>query len=464
MEVEVPRSVGRHRRLADSDSDDEAENVLTSAKASELCPVSYRLLARSKALTRLDDLSALSALDYIDLSCNKLTSLEGLNQPRLKTLNVSNNNLTDITPVYKCATLRVLNISHNRIATTDWLQHTAFASKLVALVAKDNGITVLDGLVALSSIRTLVISDNSIEDISPISRLSTLVKLSVSNNEIRKFPSFLRLQNLTELRLTHNKISSLSTDRLAALKILDLGHNNLSEIDTMPKFAPGLVSVNLRNNACSKNADVKEFLQKFCEKLEIIDGERVAGGRRKVRVNRIRKAVGFEVEKDRKYARLPTDKYLGNIQDEKLLVDVNRMKQQKENKLKEAGKEKGSTGDGEAEGEREEGTLDNAEAGEEAEGKSGKAKKRKRAEAVNSGAGDEDAMDATEFLSIALGRRRGGEEGDDGKQKDSAEGGEEGERKGKKGSGKKKKKKRRSKDSGSIKMVSDFGDGGDSQW
>jgi hypothetical protein len=49
--------------------------VLTAAKASDLCSKPFRLVERGRAFTRLENIAALSALDYVDLSDNAFTSL-----------------------------------------------------------------------------------------------------------------------------------------------------------------------------------------------------------------------------------------------------------------------------------------------------------------------------------------------------------------------------------------------------
>lgn len=321
----IERTVGRHRRLANADdSDDEntSNNIkLTVAKASELCPKEYRLIATNAGYTSLNDLSSLSSLDYIDLTGNQLTSTEGLESNfRLKTLILRNNKLTDINPILRLSNIRILNIAENSINTTEWLMRASFASELLAFVASGNQISYLEGFSALHRIETLVIGNNQLEDISSIARLTTLKKLSASNNAIREIPaSFSSLTNLSELRLAHNRISSTSEEvlgKMSSLKILDIGHNRIMSFESLSGMPLSLTNINVKGNpACDKLKDIAEYLRGICPQLEVINSKRLIGGRRKIRVNRLRVAVGFQPEPERKFARPPPEYYVKKLND-----------------------------------------------------------------------------------------------------------------------------------------------------
>lgn len=310
---ELP-SAGRHRRLADSDdSDDEGpRSVLTTAKASDLCPKPFRLIAKNGGFTSLEDMSRFSELDYINLTGNELRTIHGLGaNARLKTLILKGNKLSNIDPILKISALRVLDIADNEFATTEWLNRATFAPDLIALVARGNKLVTLEGLSCLKSLQTLVVSNNEIEDISPVGRLTNLTKFSAANNHIRMIPaSFANIHKLCELRMAHNRISILPPaevmNSLSSLKILDVGHNRIPSFENLAIFRSSLVQVNVRDNpACKDHENIVQYLKSSCTKLEIVDGQRIAGGRRKVRVNRQRLEAGFPLEPERKFARPP---------------------------------------------------------------------------------------------------------------------------------------------------------------
>ncbi|CDF33816.1 unnamed protein product [Chondrus crispus] len=322
-------STGRHRKLADSyDSDDDAPigNILTTAKAAELCPKPHRLIARNGGFTSLADLSTLSALDYIDLRGNALTSVEGISSnTRLKTLIVKENKLTNVDHILSTKALQILDISDNNFVSTDWLARATFAGSLVALVARGNQLVVLEGMASLRKLETIVLSNNQIEDLAPAMQLTSLIKLSASNNAIRSIPpSITNLYNLRELRLAHNRLAALPPKevlaRLSSLKILDIGHNRITNIDSLAACSGSLVQLNIAGNpVCTKEENFTEALRKLCPKLEIIDARRIAGGRRKLRVNRQRLDAGMPLEPERKFARPPSAYYVQKGNDEKSL-------------------------------------------------------------------------------------------------------------------------------------------------
>lgn len=317
-------SVGRHRRLANSeDSDDDTsapKAVLTAAKADDFRPKPYRIIARGKGFTSMEDMSRFDTLDYVDLAANALTSLDGLaSNFRLKTLIVRHNKLTHIDPLLKHSNLQVLDISDNQFCSTEWLLRARFTPNLIALVCRGNNLATLEALSGLHSIQSLVISNNKIDNISPVMQLTSLTKLSASNNQIREIPdSISNLRSLRELRLAHNRISKLppsqTLSHLSKLAIADLGHNRLASLQNLSSCT-ALTHVNVRGNpACASVSDITESMQQLCPGIEVIDGKRIAGGRRKLRVNRQRLAAGLPLEPERKFARPPSAYYVKKAQ------------------------------------------------------------------------------------------------------------------------------------------------------
>lgn len=324
MESEdTARALGRHRRLADSDSDSDNDtpsstpkNILTAAKACDHCPKPFRLIARAGTYTSITDLSSLKNLDYIDVSNNKLTSITGIsNLPRLKTLNLSNNNLSNLTPILKIDSLRILNVSNNPLPTLDWLIHSRFAPFLIALVATHVDLVSLDGLSTLRDIETIILSHNDLEEIKDISKLPVrnLKKISLSHNRIRHVPESIgRFESLKELRISHNLITELPKEgilrQLRQLRILDIGHNRMEDLNVLG-VCHALQNVNVSGNpGCDLLNDgnnIVDAVRRICKGVEVVDGIRVAGGRRKDRINRLRVAAGLGIESDRRFARAP---------------------------------------------------------------------------------------------------------------------------------------------------------------
>lgn len=295
---------GRHRRLdaSDSDSDSDAtglpRNALTAARASEKCPVPHRLLARGSSFTHLDDLSAFSSLDYVDLNNNALTSLAGLSSlRRLKTLLARGNRLTSAAAAAALSALpqlRVLNLADNALADVDWLARAAFAREVTALVVNDNRIGAVDGVASLTALETLVVSGNEVEDLSVVRYLPRLRKLSAARNRLRAVPEELCCcRALVEIRVAHNRIAVVPGEKvlgaLPALGLLDLGHNRLTEVGALKYVAESLRNLNLAGNPVAKEAGgYREMVLGVVPELEVLDGARFKGGRRKLRLKRAR--------------------------------------------------------------------------------------------------------------------------------------------------------------------------------
>lgn len=293
---------GRHRRIdfSDSDSDDEGAGEprlqLTTAKASDLCPVPHRLLARAKLFTHIDDLSSLENLDYVDLSNNSLSSLTGLaGLPRLKTVIARSNRVSSAAAADGLAglpALCVLNLAENDLVDTDWLASAAFAKVLTALVVNGNRIAALDGVSSLTALETLVVSHNEVEDVGVVRYLPRLKKLSASHNRLRVLPpAITTCHGLGELRVAHNRLALLPDESvlacLATLRILDVGHNRLTSLDGLVTLAGSLQQVNVAGNSVSKDAErCRAKVLALCPGLQIIDGSRISGGRRKLRLAR----------------------------------------------------------------------------------------------------------------------------------------------------------------------------------
>jgi Leucine rich repeat len=299
-----------------SDNDDDngavssAPVILTLDKATGLCPKNFRLIAKSGRFTMIEDLSSLTALDYVDVTDNALTSLEGLaGLPGLKTIIARSNKLKTIDVLLDdVPAVRVLNLADNEFTSIDWLLHAQFAKSLNALILNGNNLSNLRGVSACAALETLVVSGNvNVSDINlVVLNCPQLRKLSAAHTSIRIIPDDIAsCSMLVELRVSHNRIEALPgadvLSRLSALKILDVGHNLITSIDSLSAVSGSLQQLNLAGNpvyrlmdtegSAGKGADVvKQTVMRLCSGLQIFDGVRIAGGRRKIRISRERKA------------------------------------------------------------------------------------------------------------------------------------------------------------------------------
>lgn len=103
--------------------------------------------------------------------------------------------------------LQILNISSNRLTSLEGI-HTA--SSLVSLDASSNLLTKLDGISSLASLQRLVVAYNRIDTLTALSRAagfqttrSELAYLDLRGNRLGSFRDVAALRDLTGLRHLH---------------------------------------------------------------------------------------------------------------------------------------------------------------------------------------------------------------------------------------------------------------------
>lgn len=91
------------------------------------------------------------------------------------------------------------------------LEGLEYATSLTSLNLSGNQISDISPLAKLSSLTDLNLGDNQISDISPIAKLNSLTDLNLSDNQISDISPIANLKSLTYLNLNFNKISDFST-------------------------------------------------------------------------------------------------------------------------------------------------------------------------------------------------------------------------------------------------------------
>lgn len=157
-------------------------------------------------------LAALSQLQVIDLSNNRLALFPSLDFPCLTHLNVSNNMLTTL-PV---------SLSNY--------------TSLESLECRSNRITLLPPLGKLRSLKRIDAMENKLVELPSLSAgiTSVLSFLNVGHNCLTTIPpnSLTGLNALAELHLQDNNLTSLdsSISQCSSLKVLDVSNNSLDDL------------------------------------------------------------------------------------------------------------------------------------------------------------------------------------------------------------------------------------------
>ena len=238
------------------------ELKITGSSVSSADLVSIAKLPKLKSLTLSDcDLSSVAALT---------------NAPVLEYLDVSNNAIRDLQPISSLSTLKELNLSHNALNS---LSPLSGLSALEKLDVSYNTLTSLDGISGLSLLGWIDADHNSISQIDRINTLSSLIYLSVNSNKLTSISKVAGCTELTELYVAENQLTDIAAlSSLTKLIHLDFSSNNVTAIPTWSKscalvtingsrnkiksIAPlaGLKSLNIVNMDYNKNiASVKEL-------------------------------------------------------------------------------------------------------------------------------------------------------------------------------------------------------------
>lgn len=217
-------------------------------KDPNLCTAIKENLRRTEYINRITYLKSahmilninhngITQVDNLDLSARDIHDLSGMeNFTGLKTLNLSQNGITTIDQLKYCINMLNLNVSNNTLQNNN----TAIIEmkKLTDLDLANTGMTNIDSIKTLIdywtskkkfTLTSLNIANNGFtnQDIERIKEITSLIQLNVSNNKL-------------------NEIESLNPLK-AKLSILDVSHNQISDITTLSEFTY-LTSLNLNNN------------------------------------------------------------------------------------------------------------------------------------------------------------------------------------------------------------------------
>ena len=150
-------------------------------------------------------------------------------------LRINNNIKNYPTIISICKKLEVLNLSKNQISDITEIQKLQSLKKLHLNINKITNIHPLEGL---NNLTELYLAENEISDISIIANLRKLQALYIPRNQIKDISALHKLINLTLLVLNSNQIKNISPiQQLKKLNLLDLSTNPINELpDWICKF------------------------------------------------------------------------------------------------------------------------------------------------------------------------------------------------------------------------------------
>jgi Leucine-rich repeat (LRR) protein len=103
-----------------------------------------------------------------------------------------------------------------------------YLEEITTLVCNNKGIQYLEGIEALTQLKSLYLSFNEINDITPLVGLKNLKTLYLSGNQISNLDALSELTELTELGIQKNNVQDLSP--LQSLSMLKSLHTHSNQI------------------------------------------------------------------------------------------------------------------------------------------------------------------------------------------------------------------------------------------
>lgn len=173
---------------------------------------------------------ALTALKTLWVSGNHITDITPLSSlTGLVSFHCLGNDIDDYMPVSGLVHLEDLEIGNVSEAKVD-ITFVANMTNLKTLFARDCGISDISALGGLAQLEELSLGYNRISDISPLKNLQNLTKVYLNNNRIDDISPLENKQKLTSLELENNRISDIAPlYGLHALKHIELKGNRISD-------------------------------------------------------------------------------------------------------------------------------------------------------------------------------------------------------------------------------------------
>ncbi len=122
----------------------------------------------------------------------------------LTTLDLDNNQISDIKPLESLTNLIAISLVNNKISD---IKPLASLTNLISIGLENNQISDIKPLASLTKLTALNLGDNKISDIKPLASLTNLTWLELDKNQISDIKPLKSLTKLIELGLRGNPIA-----------------------------------------------------------------------------------------------------------------------------------------------------------------------------------------------------------------------------------------------------------------
>ncbi|CAL6060872.1 Conserved_hypothetical protein [Hexamita inflata] len=201
---------------------------LTSVEFTEVISSSDKKISELQIICchniKLDRCPQSSTIKKLIINKCNLQNLNGIQvMTQLTELNLSFNQISDISKLSTLVKLTVLELDQNNIESISVIQHF---NELHTLDLSQNLISTLTSLKSLYKLKVLDLSYNKLVSVSDLSALSDIKLLNISKNNVTSIDSLKNCKKITHLNISFNKIISVEIlSQFSALKDLRLEHN-----------------------------------------------------------------------------------------------------------------------------------------------------------------------------------------------------------------------------------------------
>ncbi|EDO40059.1 predicted protein [Nematostella vectensis] len=275
----------------------------------------FEINLHAQKLTRVPDIHKFTKLRILDLSCNHISAVSGLDESTVKRTELSPSSPQQnkenwgtsqggrgksggrgsrqfleverpgksrresiqavlggkgLAPVRK---VKVLRLDSNLLTTLEH-QEIGCCSQITILDISNNKLSNISAVNSLSALEELDLSTNRISKVPDISRCKHLQELDLSRNQISDISGLRDLSGLNILRLESNQLTTLSSlGKHKNLQELYLGHNRISTVE-FPLSNSSVAELYIAGNPClsSESVGYHQELHKVIPSLEIVDG------------------------------------------------------------------------------------------------------------------------------------------------------------------------------------------------
>lgn len=145
----------------------------------------------------------------------------------LSNFRFKNNDISDLSLLNAISTLRVINGYNNKIVNLDGLQSSQNLSTIDLRNNEINDISVLNNRTYFNK---LWLSNNKIVDLEPLKNLQNVNQLALSSNNISDISHLSNITNIEQLFLSNNNITDIThLEGIPSFKRLGLDGNNISD-------------------------------------------------------------------------------------------------------------------------------------------------------------------------------------------------------------------------------------------